>query len=59
MEVVKYLREYALTIEGGGHLIVGAFAKALKIIPRQLCDNNGFDPNNILAEALFGMLNMS
>ena len=49
LEVAKYLREYALTIEGKGQLIVGAFAKALEIVPRQLCDNAGFDPNDILS----------
>jgi T-complex protein 1 subunit eta len=49
MEVAKYLREYALNIEGKGQLIVNAFAKALEIIPRQLCDNAGFDSNDILS----------
>lgn len=49
MEVAKYLREHALTIEGKGQLIVSAYAKALEIVPRQLCDNAGFDSTDILA----------
>jgi T-complex protein 1 subunit eta len=49
MEVAKFLRDYALTIEGKGQLIVGAYAKALEVIPRQLCDNAGFDSTDILA----------
>ena len=49
MEVAKYLQEYALTIEGKGQLIVSAFAKALEVIPRQLCDNAGFDSTDILS----------
>ncbi|KAL7448155.1 hypothetical protein ACHAWC_001369 [Mediolabrus comicus] len=49
MEVAKYLKEYALNIEGKGQLIVNAFAKALEIVPRQLCDNAGFDSNDILS----------
>ncbi|KAL9186972.1 hypothetical protein ACHAXT_010692 [Thalassiosira profunda] len=49
LEVAKHLREHALKIEGKGQLIVGAFAKALEIVPRQLCDNAGFDSNDILS----------
>mmetsp|Transcript_34378 Transcript_34378/g.63562 ORF Transcript_34378/g.63562 Transcript_34378/m.63562 type:complete len:591 (-) Transcript_34378:119-1891(-) len=49
MEVSKYLRDYALTIEGKGQLIVSAFAKALEVVPRQLCDNAGFDATDILS----------
>lgn len=49
MEVARHLREHALTIEGKGQLIVNAFAKALEIVPRQLCENAGFDPNDILS----------
>ena len=48
MEVSKYLREYSLTIEGKQQLIIGAFAHALEVIPRQLCDNAGFDATDIL-----------
>ena len=49
IEVARHLREHALSIEGKGQLIVNAFAKALEIVPRQLCDNAGFDSNDILS----------
>uniref|UniRef100_A0A7S1D5A9 CCT-eta n=1 Tax=Cyclophora tenuis TaxID=216820 RepID=A0A7S1D5A9_CYCTE len=49
MEVANYLREHALTIEGKGQLIVSAYAKALEIVPRQLCDNAGFDSTDVLS----------
>lgn len=42
MELSKYLRDYSRTIPGK-QLLIGAYAKALEIIPRQLCDNAGFD----------------
>ncbi len=48
MELSKYLRDYARTVAGKEQLIVTAVAKALEIIPRQLCDNAGFDSTNIL-----------
>ncbi|KAK5608419.1 T-complex protein 1 subunit eta [Crenichthys baileyi] len=35
---------YPRTIPGKQQLLIGAYAKALEIIPRQLCDNAGFDP---------------
>ncbi|GFH54076.1 hypothetical protein CTEN210_10552 [Chaetoceros tenuissimus] len=49
MEVSKYLRDYALTIEGKGQLIISAFAKSLEVVPQQLCDNAGFDATDILS----------
>jgi T-complex protein 1 subunit eta len=42
------LREHSRTILGKEQLLVGAFAKALEVIPRQLCDNAGFDSTDIL-----------
>lgn len=42
------MREYSRTIHGKQQLIIAAFAKALEIIPRQLCDNAGFDATDIL-----------
>lgn len=48
MELSRYLRDYSKTIKGKQQLIVGAFAKAFEIIPRQLCDNAGFDSTYIL-----------
>ena len=35
-------------IEGKQQMIISAFAKALEVIPRQLCDNAGFDATDIL-----------
>jgi len=49
MEVSKYLRAHALTIEGKGQLIISAFAKSLEVVPQQLCDNAGFDATDILS----------
>ena len=49
MEVSKYLKKHSLTIKGKGQLIIAAFAKALEVVPRQLCDNAGFDSTDILA----------
>ena len=48
MELSKYLRAYARTIAGKQQLIIAAYAKALEVIPRQLCENAGFDATNIL-----------
>ncbi|XP_050425022.1 T-complex protein 1 subunit eta [Adelges cooleyi] len=48
MELSKVLRDYSRSIAGKEQLIVAAIAKSLEIIPRQLCDNAGFDATNIL-----------
>jgi T-complex protein 1 subunit eta len=48
MELSKYLRTHARTIEGKQQLIMTGFAKALEVIPRQLCDNAGFDATDVL-----------
>lgn len=48
MEVSSYLREHSHTIAGKEQLLIAAYAKALEVIPRQLCDNAGFDATNIL-----------
>merc|ERR1712209_204001 len=48
MELSKYLRNYSRTIAGKEQLIFAAMAKAFEVIPRQLCDNAGFDATNIL-----------
>ena len=48
MELSKYLRDYSRTIAGKEQLLIGALAKALEVIPRQLCENAGFDATNIL-----------
>lgn len=48
MELSKVLRETSRGIMGKRQLIMNAFAKALEIIPRQLCDNAGMDSTDIL-----------
>ncbi|KAH9275103.1 hypothetical protein BASA83_002327 [Batrachochytrium salamandrivorans] len=48
MELSKYLRQYSRTIDGKQQMIIASFAKAFEIIPRQLCDNAGFDATDIL-----------
>ncbi|XP_011503187.1 PREDICTED: T-complex protein 1 subunit eta [Ceratosolen solmsi marchali] len=48
MELSRALRDYSRTIAGKEQLIIGAVAKALEVIPRQLCDNAGFDATKIL-----------
>ncbi|CAH1389872.1 unnamed protein product [Nezara viridula] len=48
LELSKMLRDYSRTIAGKEQLLIGAVAKALEIIPRQLCDNAGFDATAIL-----------
>ncbi|BEJ13048.1 hypothetical protein CspHIS471_0302220 [Cutaneotrichosporon sp. HIS471] len=48
MEISKYLRNYSRTIVGKQQLIIGAVAKALEVIPRQICDNAGLDATDVL-----------
>lgn len=48
MELSKYLRDYSRSIAGKQQLIITAFAKALEIIPRQLCENAGLDSIELL-----------
>ncbi|XP_001359823.2 T-complex protein 1 subunit eta [Drosophila pseudoobscura] len=48
MELSRLLRDYSRTIAGKEQLLIAAIAKGLEIIPRQLCDNAGFDATNIL-----------
>merc|ERR1712105_191351 len=48
MGLSKYLRDYSRSIAGKEQLLIGALARSLENIPRQLCDNAGFDSNNIL-----------
>ncbi|ODV63228.1 chaperonin-containing T-complex subunit CCT7 [Ascoidea rubescens DSM 1968] len=48
MEISKYLRNYSKKIAGKQQLIIAAYAKALEIIPRQLCENAGFDGTDLL-----------
>ncbi|GFZ13059.1 TCP-1/cpn60 chaperonin family protein [Actinidia rufa] len=48
MEISRYLRQHARTIAGKSQLFINAYAKALEVIPRQLCDNAGFDATDVL-----------
>ncbi len=48
MELSRHLRDHSRSIAGKEQMIVAAMAKALEVIPRQLCDNAGFDATNIL-----------
>lgn len=48
MELSKHLRNHARSVQGKEQLFITAMAKSLEIIPRQLCENAGFDATNIL-----------
>jgi T-complex protein 1 subunit eta len=49
MEVSSYLHAYAdKDVPHKQQAIIKAFAKALEVIPRQLCDNAGFDATDVL-----------
>jgi T-complex protein 1 subunit eta len=48
MDLSAHVRKHALSIPGKQQLIMTAFAKALEIIPRQICDNAGLDSTDIL-----------
>ena len=48
MEISKFLRDYSRTIAGKEQMILSAFARSFEIIPRQLCENAGFDATDIL-----------
>ena len=47
-QVSKYLRECSLTHTSKTQMFIKAFAKALEVIPRQLCSNAGFDAIDVL-----------
>ena len=42
-------REHARSIPGKSQVFVNAYARALEVIPRQLCDNAGFDATDVLS----------
>lgn len=49
MEISAFLHKYAdKNVPHKQQAIIKSFAKALEIIPRQLCDNAGFDATDIL-----------
>ncbi|EEQ27563.1 T-complex protein 1 subunit eta [Microsporum canis CBS 113480] len=49
MDLSGYIHRYAdVNVPHKQQAVVKAFAKALEVIPRQLCDNAGFDATDIL-----------
>nr|CAD1819460.1 unnamed protein product [Ananas comosus var. bracteatus] len=48
MEISRFLRLHARTIAGKSQLFINSYAKALEVIPRQLCDNAGYDATDVL-----------
>jgi len=48
MEVMVHLRNYAMDISGKQQLIIKTFAQAFEVIPRQLSENAGIDPTDVL-----------
>jgi len=48
MAVSHYLHDFAQNDPSKQQAVIRAFAKALEVIPRQLCDNAGFDATDIL-----------
>ena len=48
MELSRALRQHARTMTSKSQIFVNAYAKALEVIPRQLCNNAGFDANDVL-----------
>ncbi|KDQ14472.1 hypothetical protein BOTBODRAFT_66072 [Botryobasidium botryosum FD-172 SS1] len=48
MDISAHIRAHARTIPGKIQLILTAFARALEIIPRQICDNAGLDATDVL-----------
>jgi len=48
MELSAHLRDHSRTIYGKQQLLIGAFAKALEVIPRQVSSNAGMDPTDVL-----------
>ena len=48
MELSKYLRDYARTIEGADQMVIDAYGKAFEVIPSNLATNSGADTTDIL-----------
>lgn len=48
MELSRYLREHAMSVHGKEQILMLAYAKALEVIPKTLCDNAGFDSTDVL-----------
>lgn len=48
MELSKILREFSRTIRGKEQMVIGGYARALEVIPRQLAENAGHDSTDTL-----------
>lgn len=48
MDLSAYIRAQGLGLRGKLQFVLLAFAKALEIIPRQICDNAGLDSTDVL-----------
>ncbi|KAG8700074.1 T-complex protein 1 subunit eta [Ceratobasidium sp. 395] len=48
MELSAYVRDVSRTLPNKHQLILAAFARALEIIPRQICENAGLDSTDVL-----------
>lgn len=48
MELSAFLREKSRHIYGKQQLLIGAYAKSLEVIPRQVAANSGMDPTDVL-----------
>jgi len=48
MEISKALRDHSRTIRGKEQMVIGGFARALEVIPRQLAENAGHDSTDVL-----------
>jgi T-complex protein 1 subunit eta len=48
MEISKALRDFSRRIRGKEQMVIGGFARALEIIPRQLAENAGHDSTDVL-----------
>lgn len=53
MRVSKYIRDFSKNTEGENHFVYNAFARALEIIPKQLCYNSGIDTTEIMNKLRF------
>jgi chaperonin GroEL (HSP60 family) len=48
MELSAHIRDVSRTLPNKHQLILAAFARALEIIPRQICENAGLDSTDVL-----------
>jgi len=48
LELSRFLRQHARSVDGKIQLIINSFAKALEVIPRTISDNAGLDSIDVL-----------